>query len=195
MCSVRTSSAHTRLLARLCACCFVFALLPQPTLLLILLLHHQISNQSSMVDRNLSAPVRPLQAHHSLTSPFNVSQLRLLIRRRSLLWNLPNLRCRRGFCFQFTAASTKTPCTKAQYVKLTDRTIAFKFDSLKDAERAVKHPNPAIARETLDLLGPSELMKTSEWVRLAGASEPRHFVHPLEGQVKTSSLRSRPPNG
>ncbi|KAK8202322.1 hypothetical protein IWZ01DRAFT_545853 [Phyllosticta capitalensis] len=129
-----------------------------------------------MVDRNLSAP------------------LRLLIRRRSLLWNLPNLRCRRGFCFQFTAASTKTPCAKAQYVKLTDRTIAFKFDSLKDAERAVKHPNPAIARETLDLLGPSELMKTSEWIRLAGASEPRHFVHPLEGQVKTSSLRSRPPN-
>ncbi|KAL1381618.1 hypothetical protein HDK64DRAFT_258882 [Phyllosticta capitalensis] len=124
-----------------------------------------------MVDRNLSAPVRPLQAHHSLTSPFNVSQLRLLIRRRSLLWNLPNLRCRRGFCFQFTAASTKTPCAKAQYVKLTDRTIAFKFDSLKDAERAVKHPNPAIARETLDLLGPSELMKTSEWSYCATALE------------------------
>ncbi|KAK8257534.1 RNA recognition motif 2-domain-containing protein [Phyllosticta capitalensis] len=77
----------------------------------------------------------------------------------------------------------KTPYAKAQYVKLTDRSIAFKFDSLKDAERAVKHPNPAIARETLDLLGPSEFMKATEWVRLAGASEPRHFVHPLEGQV------------
>ncbi|KAK8202340.1 hypothetical protein IWZ01DRAFT_545872 [Phyllosticta capitalensis] len=45
--------------------------------------------------------------------------------------------------------------SRAQCVKLTDRSIAFKFDSLKDAERVVSHPNPAIARETLELLATS----------------------------------------
>ncbi|KAK8202324.1 hypothetical protein IWZ01DRAFT_487014 [Phyllosticta capitalensis] len=50
-------------------------------------------------------------------------------------------------CVDFSALNIKkgkeAPYSNAQCVKLTDRSIAFKFDIWRDAERAVKHPKLA----------------------------------------------------
>ncbi|KAK7539032.1 RNA recognition motif 2-domain-containing protein [Phyllosticta citricarpa] len=77
----------------------------------------------------------------------------------------------------------RTVYKKAQRVKIASRIIAFFFDSLSQAEMAVKPTSHEMARELNDLLGPGEFLSIAEWLRLCGPSDPRPIVHPYEGQV------------
>ncbi|KAK8167258.1 RNA recognition motif 2-domain-containing protein [Phyllosticta citribraziliensis] len=77
----------------------------------------------------------------------------------------------------------RTVFKRAQKIKIANRLIAFSFDSLSQAEMAVKPTSLEEARELNDLLGPGEFLTVPEWLRLCGPSDPRPVVHPFEGQV------------